>query len=43
MNVAHDVGYNASIKGYDAIIANNELAGQKYIVILNRGKVIVSE
>lgn len=43
LNIMHDVGYNASIKGYDAIIADNELANQKYIVILNRGKVIVSE
>lgn len=43
LNVAHDTGYSASIKGYDAIIANNELAGQKYIVILNRGKVILNE
>lgn len=43
LNVMHDVGYNASIRGYDAIIADNELAKQKYIVILNRGKVIVHE
>ena len=42
-NVAHEYGYSAAIKGYDAIIADNELAKQKYVVILNRGKVIVHE
>ena len=43
LNIIHDVGYNASIKGYDAIIADNELAKQKYVVILNRSKVIIHE
>ena len=43
LNVMHDVGYNASIKRYDAIIADNELAKQKYIVVLNRSKVIIHE
>lgn len=43
LNVMHDVGYNASIKGYDAIIADNELAKQKYVIILNRSKVVVHE
>lgn len=43
LNVMHDVGYNASIKGYDAIIADNEFAKQKYVVVLNRSKVIVHE
>lgn len=43
LNIIHDVGYNASIKGYDAIIADNGLAKQKYVVILNRSKVIIHE
>ena len=41
-----DNGYYASIKGYDAIILDKSIAdlnNQPYIVILNRGKVIMSE
>ena len=41
-----DNGYYASIKRYDAIILDKaivELNNQPYIVILNRGKVILSE
>ena len=41
-----DNGYYASIKGYDAIILDKTIAdlnNQPYIVILNRGKVIISE
>ena len=41
-----DNGYYASIKGYDAIILDKTIAdlnNQPYVVILNRGKVIMSE
>lgn len=46
MAVLRDIGYYASIKGYDAIILDEfmaEMNNQPYIVILNRGKVIISE
>ena len=46
MAILMDNGYYASIKGYDAIIIDKTIADlnkQPYIVILNRGKVIVSD
>ena len=46
MAILMDNGYYASIKGYDAIIIDKTIAdlnNQPYIVILNRGKVIVSD
>lgn len=38
-----DVGKYAALKGYDAIAVNEFQLGHDYIVILNRGKLIVKE
>ena len=46
MAILMNDGYYASIKGYDAIILDDvmaELNNQPYVVILNRGKVIMNE
>ena len=43
MAILMNDGYYASIKGYDAIVTDNLMDSQPYIVILNRGKVIMSE